>query len=247
MTTNRAHVSWELPLTESDSDPLEVARSLSATLTLLAGLPHLSIHLWAASGAGSIQINDPWLGPAVRRTAVDRLLDALRGEPATLIPNPLGWDQYLGYATFKRYRIAVFAVISHHQHNGNCSRALPIRPGQGQVGGMGHAPVQGQGDRKLEDPYRVKDVAAALDVSVHTIYRDIRSGRLRALRLGRGRGTLRIPRDAVAAYHEHLSNNAIQSDGAASACMTAPRTRIEGDDGASLAAFSPSAAETDIA
>jgi excisionase family DNA binding protein len=41
--------------------------------------------------------------------------------------------------------------------------------------------------------YRVKDVAEALDVSVATIYRAIESGKLDALKIGEGKGTLRIP------------------------------------------------------
>ena len=48
--------------------------------------------------------------------------------------------------------------------------------------------------------YRVKVVAAALDVSVATIYRAIKSGRLRAQRIGTGQGTVRIPGDALLDY-----------------------------------------------
>lgn len=48
--------------------------------------------------------------------------------------------------------------------------------------------------------YRVKDVAAALDVSVATIYRAVESGALRAVRLGTGSGTVRIPEEAIAAW-----------------------------------------------
>jgi len=48
--------------------------------------------------------------------------------------------------------------------------------------------------------YRVKAVAEALDVSLATVYRAIDSGKLRALKLGAGNGTLRIPGDAINAY-----------------------------------------------
>lgn len=48
--------------------------------------------------------------------------------------------------------------------------------------------------------YRVKDVAAALDVSVATIYRAVESGALRAVRLGTGAGAVRISEEAIAAY-----------------------------------------------
>lgn len=48
--------------------------------------------------------------------------------------------------------------------------------------------------------YKVKAVAAALDVSVATIYRAVESGALRAVRVGTGKGAVRIPDDAIAAY-----------------------------------------------
>ena len=48
--------------------------------------------------------------------------------------------------------------------------------------------------------YRVKTLAAALDVSVATIYRAIETGALRAVRIGTGKGAVRIPGDAITAY-----------------------------------------------
>lgn len=48
--------------------------------------------------------------------------------------------------------------------------------------------------------YRVRPVAEALDVSVATIYRAVESGDLRAVRIGRGKGAVRIRGDAAAAY-----------------------------------------------
>lgn len=48
--------------------------------------------------------------------------------------------------------------------------------------------------------YRVKEVAGHFDVSAATIYRAIESGALDALKLGRGRGTLRVTGAAVLAY-----------------------------------------------
>ncbi|WP_432169707.1 helix-turn-helix domain-containing protein [Streptomyces sp. 1222.5] len=50
------------------------------------------------------------------------------------------------------------------------------------------------------EPHRVKDIAAALRVSSHTVYAEIRSGRLAAYRVGQGRGTFRVSRDAFATY-----------------------------------------------
>ncbi|TNC20916.1 helix-turn-helix domain-containing protein [Amycolatopsis alkalitolerans] len=48
--------------------------------------------------------------------------------------------------------------------------------------------------------YRVRTVAEAFDVSVATIYRAVESGSLRAIRLGTGKGAVRIPGDAIEEY-----------------------------------------------
>lgn len=58
--------------------------------------------------------------------------------------------------------------------------------------------------------YRVKVVAEALDVSLATIYRAIESGRLDALKLGTGKGTLRIPGYAANAYVSSCTGSARQ-------------------------------------
>jgi excisionase family DNA binding protein len=50
--------------------------------------------------------------------------------------------------------------------------------------------------------YRVRAVAEMFDVSVSTIYRAIENGQLDALRLGRGKGAVRIPAAALAAFAE---------------------------------------------
>ncbi len=50
--------------------------------------------------------------------------------------------------------------------------------------------------------YRVRDVAGHFEVSVATIYRAIESGQLDALKLGTGRGTLRVTGAAVLAFAE---------------------------------------------
>ncbi|OLT39130.1 transcriptional regulator [Saccharomonospora sp. CUA-673] len=59
--------------------------------------------------------------------------------------------------------------------------------------------------------YRVKAVAEALDVSVATIYRAIESGKLDALKLGTGKGTLRVPGSAVNAYVDECGEAAYQA------------------------------------
>ena len=50
--------------------------------------------------------------------------------------------------------------------------------------------------------YRVKHVAEHFEVSVATIYRAIESGQLQALKLGTGRGAVRVPGTAVLAFAE---------------------------------------------
>ncbi len=41
-------------------------------------------------------------------------------------------------------------------------------------------------------PYRVAEIAAMFDVHPVTIYRDIKAGRLVALRVGKGEGAIRV-------------------------------------------------------
>ncbi len=48
--------------------------------------------------------------------------------------------------------------------------------------------------------YRVKAVAEMFDVSVATIYRAIETGQLNALKLGTGRGAIRVPQSALEAF-----------------------------------------------
>jgi excisionase family DNA binding protein len=48
--------------------------------------------------------------------------------------------------------------------------------------------------------YRVRTVATGLDVSVATIYRAVESGALRAIRIGTGKGAVRIFGDALIEY-----------------------------------------------
>ncbi|MEV0066672.1 helix-turn-helix domain-containing protein [Amycolatopsis sp. NPDC050768] len=63
--------------------------------------------------------------------------------------------------------------------------------------------------------YRVKTVAESFDVSVATIYRAVESGALRAIRLGTGKGAVRIPGAAIENY--------------LAACESAAATRGVGD------------------
>lgn len=75
----------------------------------------------------------------------------------------------------------------------------------GHNGGSAARNTAGQARTK---PYRVREFADEYDISDQTIYRDIESGLLRALRFGRGRGTLRIPVDAAVAYLAELESRA---------------------------------------
>jgi excisionase family DNA binding protein len=49
-------------------------------------------------------------------------------------------------------------------------------------------------------PLRVKVVADALRVDKATVYREIAAGRLASYRVGSGRGTIRVSRDAFQQY-----------------------------------------------
>jgi excisionase family DNA binding protein len=64
-------------------------------------------------------------------------------------------------------------------------------------------------DRSVRKPYRVAQVAALLDVHPATVYRDIDAGRLKALRVGSGKGALRIMPDAFDAYLSLLEVRAV--------------------------------------
>ncbi|MFI5614555.1 helix-turn-helix transcriptional regulator [Amycolatopsis sp. NPDC051903] len=55
-------------------------------------------------------------------------------------------------------------------------------------------------DLESDELFRVRVVAAKLDCSLATIYRAVESGALRAIRLGTGKGAVRIPGQAVQEY-----------------------------------------------
>ncbi|MGH3904421.1 MAG: helix-turn-helix transcriptional regulator [Pseudonocardiaceae bacterium] len=59
--------------------------------------------------------------------------------------------------------------------------------------------------------HRVKALAERLDVSVATIYRAIESGALQAVKVGTGKGALRIPAAAVDEYLQACELAARQS------------------------------------
>lgn len=62
---------------------------------------------------------------------------------------------------------------------------------------------------QIRKPFRVAQVAAMLDVHQATVYRDIEAGRLKALRVGSGKGALRILPEAFEAYLALLEIRAI--------------------------------------
>ena len=64
---------------------------------------------------------------------------------------------------------------------------------------------------EIRKPFRVAQVAAMLDVHQATVYRDIEAGRLRALRVGAGRGSLRIMPEALDAYLALLEVRAVSA------------------------------------
>lgn len=59
--------------------------------------------------------------------------------------------------------------------------------------------------------YRVKAVAEMFDVSPATIYRAIAAGDLDALKVGKGKGALRIPGEAISVYKDQCGEAAYQS------------------------------------
>ena len=64
-------------------------------------------------------------------------------------------------------------------------------------------------DGSIQKPFRVAEVAALLDVHQATVYRDIEAGRLKALRVGTGKGALRIMPAALDAYLALLEVRAV--------------------------------------
>jgi len=63
-------------------------------------------------------------------------------------------------------------------------------------------------ERRATRVYRVKAVAEMFDVSVATIYRAIETGQLNALKLGIGRGTIRVPQAALEAFARSCGHDA---------------------------------------
>lgn len=59
--------------------------------------------------------------------------------------------------------------------------------------------------------YRVKAVAEMFDVSVSTIYRAIELGQLEALRLGKGKGAVRVPERALSTFEAACAEAAHRS------------------------------------
>lgn len=59
--------------------------------------------------------------------------------------------------------------------------------------------------------HRVNDIAARLDVHRTTVYRAIKAGELTAIRVGHGRGALRITAEALAAWLSDCQRAAIHA------------------------------------
>ena len=73
-------------------------------------------------------------------------------------------------------------------------------------------PVSGSDDTDRRF-FRVAEVAARFNIDETTIYRQIKVGRLKAIRIGAGRGTLRVSAQALAEYEESITAAAIESAG----------------------------------
>jgi excisionase family DNA binding protein len=59
--------------------------------------------------------------------------------------------------------------------------------------------------------FRVAEIAARLTVDDTTVYRQIKAGRLEAIRIGTGRGTLRVPAASLAKYEASITAAATTS------------------------------------
>jgi excisionase family DNA binding protein len=66
-------------------------------------------------------------------------------------------------------------------------------------------------DRPVQKQFRVAEVAARFGVNETTVYRQIKAGRLKAIRIGTGRGTVRVPAEALAEYEESITAAAVES------------------------------------
>jgi excisionase family DNA binding protein len=53
--------------------------------------------------------------------------------------------------------------------------------------------------------FRVAEIAARLTVDKTTVYRQIKAGRLEAIRIGSGRGTVRVPAESLAKYEASIT------------------------------------------
>lgn len=62
-----------------------------------------------------------------------------------------------------------------------------------------------------EVTYRVKEVAAMLNVSLATVYNLIASGDLPAYSIGPGRGTKRVPHSELMAYKDRCRARAVRA------------------------------------
>jgi excisionase family DNA binding protein len=83
-------------------------------------------------------------------------------------------------------------------------------------------------ERRATRVYRVKAVAEMFDVSVATIYRAIETGQLNALKLGLGRGTIRVPQSALEAFARSCDRGAGQELSEAETTPDAPDARSTG-------------------
>jgi excisionase family DNA binding protein len=59
--------------------------------------------------------------------------------------------------------------------------------------------------------YRVAEIAARFEVDQSTVYRQIKAGRLRAVRIGSGRGAVRVPAAALAEYEASITTIVTES------------------------------------
>nr|WP_042190923.1 helix-turn-helix domain-containing protein [Kibdelosporangium sp. MJ126-NF4]CEL19694.1 hypothetical protein [Kibdelosporangium sp. MJ126-NF4]CTQ96919.1 hypothetical protein [Kibdelosporangium sp. MJ126-NF4] len=78
-----------------------------------------------------------------------------------------------------------------------------------QVLGMTATPAKQEEAEERTEPYKVRELAKALNVNVSTIYRDIESGKLPSIRVGAGRGTYRVEVEDFAEYRKRLKSGGV--------------------------------------
>lgn len=69
--------------------------------------------------------------------------------------------------------------------------------------------VVGGAESPVKRFFRVAEVAARFEVDKTTVYRLVKAGRLEAIRVGKGRGVVRVPAESLARYEASIAAAAV--------------------------------------